>query len=362
METVLNPAGSAIALSEAVKVKSMRSWRCALCKEPVHIRTVRGTPVMAHIEGGCSGRVEAFKTAQVAHRAAALLAQNGYLCVPVPGSDKVTKFAHWMDSGRELTNLPGAGLQRIPLERIQAFSFANSTVPLVLVQSYWTSFLIGFNDGPQGLEELSQLGAMMEVGILAVPVHDAFTAPWDELTQNLLNEGAENSRWAADCEDERLNEKRGKFKRLSRLNALTAAVWSNRKATHYEPRDLRNRLQYLQDITDELRAQRWPRWVNRLVLRKDQKTRWSSWFEGPGLQVPYFWLRFWLIKNGLHTKGRLLDCCMLAMELQGSMSLEPDNQLLLDLQDAFKDILQELMEKQLVAEKGGEFYCVKSLR
>lgn len=341
VKSVLSPKNKLFSLADAAANKGIRTWRCAACKQLVHVRAAFGRPVLTHSGTACSSEVGAEYLGPAA-RTAALLRQNWSLCVSIEDADG---------------NISGS--RRVRVERVQAFALPGIEVPLVLVQSYWTAFLVGIVATQEDLQALEKAGKQLDCGAVAVLSE---SSEWSVLEHNLLSEDALRTVWATPSESLRTDHKRTKFNRISRLNTLPVPVYENRKAEHYDPREPANYRQYLQDILGELCAQRWAKWVRRLVLGQHGSHGRTEWFDAYPLQVPHIWLRFWLIKHSLHFSGRSIDPAALAYQLATVWECEGDTPLTAAVEFVFTELLQDMETQHIVETRDGRFYCVRSLR
>ena len=350
MKAVLNLSGKLFSLAEAAKAqaKSPVAWRCAACKARVHVRNAFGRPVLTHPTNGCTGELESFDNLATARRATALLAQNWSLSVS-RGSElgQLTEVAH------------------IPLERVMPFLLPDVDVPMVLVQSYWSAFLVGVVATHEQVSALAKAANRLACGALAVPAEQT---AWQGLSATLFAAEVSNA-WVAPVEQARVDNKRGMFNRIAGHNSAASSasetrqlIQENRQAVHYEPQAPTTARQYLQDITGELRAQRWAKWVRRLVLGRDWGRPRAEWFDAYPVQVPHFWLRFWLVKHSLYQQGRLIDPSALATELLTNWDAQADPELVASMVAVFKELLDALQAKSLVERRGSNYYCARSFR
>lgn len=346
MRVVVHPLGKRYLLDEALALSYDIAWTCAKCGAPVQVPRTRKTPRMVHVIPGCDGVLLPLETAETAKRAAAFLGQNWKIYVENKGGSSLQDQA--------------PDTLAITLEKVQAFALAGSTIPLVLAQSYFTAFLIGFGSGPEAPEELARIAQAMGCGALLVKV--SATANWEELRGALLTETARSSQWVVLADNVRVDNKRKKFNRISRVNVIPAMLRENRKAEHYRPDLPQSRAQYLQDILADVLAQGWAKWVRRLILSRGWLQPWGDSFDAYPIQVPHFWLRYWLIKHSLHSKGKLIDTHMIARDLAQTWAAQDDFELVEALEHVFVDTLKQLETRELVYFRTGKFYCRKSFR
>jgi hypothetical protein len=346
MKVVVHPLGRRYSLEEASNLSYDILWSCAKCGSEVTVPRTRKSPRMVHPTPGCDGVLVPQLTADAAIRASAFLCQNWNIYVENRSSNGSQGEAE-------------ASIQ-ITLEKAQAFAIPDVRTPLVLVQSYYTAFIVGFGNTPQVLEELATVSKTLGCGVLMVGTSNAVT--WAELAMALLDEHVRGTHWVALADNVRVTNKRKKFNQMSELNVLPAAIRENRKAEHYHPNVPQSRAQYLQDIVSDTRAQGWARWVQKLVLSRGWVKSWVEDFDEYPIQVPHFWLRYWLIKSALHHQGKLIDSAALAYSLASNWDAQGDLELLSMLEAVFVETLRQLEDRALVAEIDGKYYCKKSFR
>lgn len=337
--------------------KSRQLWKCAACLNRVVVREAFGKLICSHLGPDCGKVFVVQDTFNLSKRLAALIEQNWRVSVSIQTQEGTI-----------------TGVRTIPVERVSPFCKHTIGVAMALVQSYWTVFLVGVVDSTEALSELERVAKSLGRGALAVPL---LNPNWSELEESLLSESQPKTFWAEASEQMRLDNKRELFDATNELNdayptaALrAAAVVENRKAEHYSPIEPQNEVQYFQDILAEVRAQKWARWIERLLFNEktlatvtlDDVFSSDGWIDIPPIQVPGFWLQFWMVKHSLSVKGRQIIPELLATELAGHWNSAEVPEVIETLTAEIEERLEKLVAKELVRKQGNKFYCEKAFR
>lgn len=343
MQSVINLTGNVYSLADAAKLGKSggTTWRCAVCQGRVFLRQAFGRLRMDHVVSGCDGVLSNPQTLVTAKRLHALLRQNWTISASTEDA-----------AGTVL------GSALIPIERATPFTMPEFDVPMVLVQSYWTVFLVGIVSTEDHVATLTAAAQSLGCGALAVPTADT---SWAMLGEILLTPDAHTSVWVAPVEQERVDGKRARFDSLA-TKSTSVSVHENRKAEHYDPKTPNTATQYREDIESELAAQRWSKWVHSLVKSEEDGYLSDEWFDTYPAQVPHFWLRFWLIKHSLFALGRLIDPALLAIELASNWDADAESELTTDLAKKFGELLAQLENTGVVESRKGQFFCKRAFR
>lgn len=344
MKAVRSLTGALVPLEAAAK-DPINTWICVSCGERIHVYNNKKGPVVTHAKACTSPSpldIKGMSNMQISARVAAIVAQKW-----------VVEMGGVTQKGLSIDN------ELMPIERVKNVVTIDYHVPLVLVEGYVETFWIGIVFKESHFQELIALANMTGVPTLAVVSEDVSYA---KITQ-LICEDSSAHVWLRPPTNVRKDSRPAEFLALARMDFAKTKALSNRKAEHYSPIVPQSRLQFLQDMVRDTRANRWNLRAKRLIFTTENGLSSNSWVVAGAIRVPYFWLRYWVIKRSLFQVGKLVDASDLAMNLVAYWHKEHNWDLVDDIKDIIEMVLEELTSRRLLSNKGakGVYSCAQKV-
>lgn len=310
---------------------------------------------MTHIrsEPACDGVLEEGEAAIVSNKLAVLVAQ------------------HWVLRVRSGLAIPGEAQCRLPdfvhVERVKPLVVADSTMPVVVLQTLKFSVILGVSHSKNDDRNLTALAQKFNCPALCLRAKDR---SWQTLEKAFTGHVHQNIFWVVAPASSRDTLKKKRFNEISRTTSLELKELRCKMGTPYHPANAETRLHYLQDVHSEMRQQGWPKITRRLILKANrERAWWNQWFTSnhEPVQVPIFWLWFWVVKHSLHTVNRRIDVDVLAREVGSLYSSESsyfsaNEDLVAELKEPLTEMLERLCALNYLVRDKGEYRCIRTAR
>lgn len=343
MKSVISSNKKIIPLDEAVSRSAKDSWRCAKCLNAVAIRSARGKPIMTHMdpETACDGEMAELSAASASNNLAIIVAQYWSIAVK--------------------------GYGTLHIERVCPLILRGSELPLIVIQTIKFTALAGVVHTKQDLAELEKIARKFRCPTLALHTSDR---EWGTLEKTLVGPVSNRISWIYQPPTTRDTAKKLNFAELVTNSLVSFKELSCKKGLPYHPAMADNERQYIQDIVSEVRQQGWSKRTKRLLLRSHlSRSWWRAWFMSNNVpvQVPLFWLWFWVVKHALHTLNRKVDPDVQARDIallyqEHKSYTEGGDALIEELKEPLREMLELLCVKGYLVHEGTDYRCVRTAR
>lgn len=358
MPYLLSKTGAVLSLEEALLLaKSQRQlWLCPGCHKSLVILNSGGVTRVEHVERDCN--------------------------LPGISSDALTKSLSLSSFISQYWRVPDPATRTLlKVERVSAFLGESSSTPMALIQTYNFVGLLGlYVNSDSKFEDLLEFAKALGVTPLVVTLADF---SWASIGQALSGESKECAVSSADgtlLPTQRMPGRYQLFDQCMEKNAITgqrktgrSLVSENKKIEHFNSVGPLCAADYLEDALTVLRIIKAANWVYALIFHEKKGSIAlgtsgldEEWFDVRAVQVPNFWLRFFVITESLSEIGHAETADDLAykLALQHADRLIPEDfQVVVhELSNHISPLLTELLDAGFLEHNGYQFTCVRPLQ
>lgn len=359
MTSLLSKTGAVLSLEDAlILTKSQRQlWLCPSCYKSLVVLNSGGVSRVEHVEEDCN--------------------------TPSIDNDALSKSLNLSSFIGQHWRLPDpytGTLQKI--ERVSAFLWKNSSRPMALLQAYNFVAVLGvFVAKDSNFSEVENIASKLGVRPLALKLPEF---SWSNLEAALTGSDekiAVLSLKGALSSTPRLAGRYQLFDACMKRNAIVrhrkigrSLVSENKKIEHFNSAGPQSISDFLEDALTVLRIIKAANWVYALIFNGINKDRVvidhpsldTGWFDVLSVQVPNFWLRFFVVTEALSEVGHAETANDLAykLTLQHADRLEGEDfrTIVHELSSYLEPLLNELLDAGFLEHNGYQFACVRPMQ